>query len=119
MARAVSQATFQREVLESSAPVLVSFWAPWCSLCRLVDPMLSELKASWKDEIQFISINADDSLQLASAYKLRSLPTVMLFNDGKMLCRFEEFCDREDFRLASTELQVTLEKIVRRYSYSL
>lgn len=119
MVRAVNQTTFDQEILEASEPVLVSFWAPWCGLCRLVDPMVSEIQARWQEPIQAVSINADDSLGLVSAYKLTTLPTVILFNQGKVLCRLERFRDRQDFRTAATELQLALEKTVKRYSYSL
>jgi thioredoxin 1 len=118
MTRSISQAMFRQEVLESSTPVLVSFWAPWCGLCRLVNPMLLDLQSKWEGQVQMVSINADESLKLVSTYKLTTLPTVMLFNQGDVLCRLDHFRDRQDFRTASAELAAALEKTVRPYSYS-
>jgi thioredoxin 1 len=118
MARTITQAAFRQEVLESPTPVLVSFWAPWCGLCRLVNPMLSELQSNWEGQVHAVSINADESLKLVSTHKLTTLPTVMLFNQGNVLCRLDRFRDRQDFRTASAELEAILEKTVRRYSYS-
>jgi thioredoxin 1 len=118
MARSIQPTVFEQEVLTSSAPVLVNFWAPWCGLCRLVDPMLLDLQSKWKGQVQTVSINADESLKLVSAYKLTTLPTVMLFNEGTVLCRLEQFRDRQDFYQAAAELQTKLEQVVSCYSYS-
>ncbi|WNZ22808.1 redoxin domain-containing protein [Leptolyngbya sp. NK1-12] len=118
MALAVNELTFKHEVLASSTPVLVSFWAPWCGVCRLVNPMLAELQTEWGGQIKLVSINADENLRLASAHKLTTLPTVMLFDQGKVLCRLDQFKGREDFRRAATDLQTVLQRVMLRYSYS-
>lgn len=108
----VNQVTFSQEVLGASVPVLVNFWAPWCGVCRMVGPMLSELQAKWDGEIKLVNINADENLKLATAYKLKNLPTVMLFNQGDIQCRFEDFQSRDDFRTATQNLQTALEMLM-------
>jgi thioredoxin 1 len=118
MALAVNELTFKQEVLGSSLPVIVNFWAPWCGVCCLVNPVLSELQAEWNDQIKLVSVNADENLWLASTHKLITLPTVMLFDQGRLLCRLEEFKGRDDFRQARLELQSALEQVMLRYRYS-
>ncbi|NJO43259.1 MAG: redoxin domain-containing protein [Cyanobacteria bacterium CRU_2_1] len=112
MLKTVNQFTFNQEVLASSNPVLVSFWAPWCGVCRLVSPMLSELQTKWDGRIKLVSINADENLKLANAYKLTTLPTVMLFDQGNIHCRLEQFQNRDDLKTASADLQAALEEIM-------
>lgn len=118
MSLVVNQASFNQEVLKSSIPVVVSFWAPWCGVCKLVGPILSEIHTHWDGQIKIVSINADDNLKLANLYKLKSLPTLMVFDQGIVQCRFEHFSSRKDFRTAATDLQTALEAIMERYSCS-
>lgn len=118
MALAVNQLTFRQEVIESAIPVLVSFWAPWCGVCRLVNPMLSEIQAEWGDQIKLVSINADENLRLASTHRITTLPTVLLFDRGAVLCRLDQFSERNDFRRATVDLQTMLKQTIQPYSYS-
>ncbi len=118
MALAVNQLTFRQEVIESAIPVLVGFWAPWCGVCRLVNPMLTEIQAEWGDQIKLVSINADENLQLASTHRITTLPTVLLFDRGTVLCRLDQFSGRDDFRRAAVDLQTILKQTIQPYSYS-
>lgn len=118
MALAVNELTFKQEVLGSTTPVLVNFWAPWCGVCRMVNPMLAELQAEWRGQIKLVSVNADENLRLASCYKLTTLPTVLLIDQGNLLCRLDQFKGRDDFHRAAADLQTALERIMLRYSYS-
>ncbi|VEP18798.1 Thioredoxin [Hyella patelloides LEGE 07179] len=91
----VNEETFLEEVLQSSQPVLVHFWAPWCGLCRMIDPMLEQLQKSLDKPIKLVSINADDNFKLANAYRLRSLPTLLFFKDGSIQKRLDNFQGRD------------------------
>ena len=84
----------------------------------MVNPMLAEIQAEWHGQIKLVSINADENLRLSSIHKLSTLPTVMLFDQGNVLCRLEQFRGRDDFRQASVDLQKTLQRVMLRYSYS-
>ena len=79
----VSDTTFQAEVLESSAPVLVDFWAPWCGPCRIVAPHLEEL-AGERDDIRVVKLNVDDNPQTAATFQVMSIPTLLLFKNGQV-----------------------------------
>ncbi|WP_318738157.1 thioredoxin family protein, partial [Roseofilum sp. SID3] len=92
----ISERAFSHEVLDAQTPVLVNFWAPWCGICRLLNPVLNRIQTEWGQTIKVVSINADQSLKLANAYRLRTLPTVILFNQGRVQNRIEGFHSAED-----------------------
>lgn len=73
--------TFQQEVLSSELPVLVDFWAPWCSHCRTLEPLLEEFAENARD-IRVGKVNIDEEPELAERYNIRSIPTVLLIRDG-------------------------------------
>jgi thioredoxin 1 len=118
MAIAVNELTFNQEVLCASTPVLINFWAPWCGVCRLIDPMLTEVQLEWERQVKVVSINADENLRLANTYRLQTLPTVMLFNGGSLLCRLERFRNRDDLRVAAADIKMMLNSVMAPYSYS-
>ena len=92
----VGEKSFSDHVLESSQSVLVNFWAPWCGLCRLIEPVLLQLHSDWEGQLSLVKINADNNLRLASTYRLTSLPTLILFEQGQVVYRLEGFQGRED-----------------------
>jgi thioredoxin 1 len=98
MIHSVTNLNFREEVLTSSIPVLVNFGAPWCGLCKAIEPTLIQFRDRWDDRIKLVNINADDNLTLASTYKLTSLPTLILFTNGRISNRLEGFRGREDLR---------------------
>jgi thioredoxin 1 len=79
----VSDSNFQAEVIESSQPVLVDFWAPWCGPCRVVAPHLEEL-AGERDDLRVVKLNVDDNPQTAANYNVMSIPTILLFKNGQV-----------------------------------
>jgi thioredoxin 1 len=99
----ISETKFTKEVLESKIPVLVHFWAPWCGLCRLIVPQLRQFQADWPDQIKVVGINADQSLKLASTYRLQTLPTIIVFEKGSVVYRLDHFQGREDLKRSLNE----------------
>ena len=79
----VTKANFEEEVLKSDKPVLVDFWAPWCGPCRMVHPVLEEI-ANEEEGIKVCKVNVDEEQALAVEYNIMSIPTIMVFKDGKL-----------------------------------
>ncbi|HEY9738780.1 MAG TPA: thioredoxin domain-containing protein [Trichocoleus sp.] len=100
MSLSVNEQTFKREVLESSVPVLVNFWAPWCGLCRMITPLLNHFQSEWEGHIRLVDINADENLRLANQYRLTTLPTLLFIENGEVFQRLDSFRGKEDLRLA-------------------
>jgi thioredoxin 1 len=82
---AATDDNFAGEVLKSDKPVLVDFWAPWCGPCKAIGPIVEELAQQYKDSVKVMKLNVDESQKTALNYNVRSIPTLILFKDGKML----------------------------------
>ena len=83
-AKAVTDATFEAEVLQSDRPVIVDFWAPWCGPCRQISPLLDEIAAQHA-EISVVKLNTDENPQVTARYGITGLPTVAVFISGELV----------------------------------
>ncbi len=79
----VSDATFESEVLKSTEPVLVDFWAEWCGPCKMIAPALEDIATEFKGRVRVAKVNIDENPQAPNTYGVRGIPTLILFKDGK------------------------------------
>jgi len=79
----VTDATFEKEVIKSTIPVLVDLWAPWCGPCRMVGPVVEKLSEKYPGKVKFCKINVDQNPKTAATYKVMSIPTLIFFKGGK------------------------------------
>ena len=83
MIKNITAETFEQEVLMSSAPVLVDFWAPWCGPCRMLGPVFEEVSNKYDGKAVFVKVNVDEEEAAAIKYGISSIPNVLVFKGGK------------------------------------
>jgi thioredoxin 1 len=79
----VNDQSFEKEVLQADLPVLVDFWAPWCGPCRMVAPVVDDIAGQYDGRLKVVKLNTDDSPNTAVRYQIMSIPTLLLFKNGK------------------------------------
>ena len=80
----VSDVSFDADVLKSSQPVLVDYWAAWCGPCKMIAPMLEEVSAEYAGKVTIAKLNVDENPETAAKFGIRGIPTLMLFKDGQV-----------------------------------
>lgn len=81
----VSDKNFEEEIIKSDKPALVDFWATWCGPCRAIGPLVEELAETYKERVKISKLNVDENPKIAADFGVRSIPTLMLFKDGKVM----------------------------------
>jgi len=84
-AAAVTTANFEEEVLKSTVPVLVDFWAPWCPPCRAIAPSLDALAEEYQGQAKIVKLDVDDEPEIASRYGISGIPALLLFKGGQQV----------------------------------
>ncbi|MBN2426113.1 MAG: thioredoxin [Calditrichaceae bacterium] len=79
----ISESNFDKEILKSSIPVIVDFWAEWCAPCRLISPIVEELSNEYEGKLKIAKLNVDHNPHISMNYGIRSIPTLLIFKDGK------------------------------------
>ena len=80
--KVVNDESFETDVVNSSKPVLVDFWAEWCAPCKALSPILDEIVNEYDDRVTIAKVNVDDNIQIPPKYGIRGIPTMLLFKDG-------------------------------------
>ncbi len=98
MKEITSTQQFEQEVLNSTTPVFVDFWAEWCGPCRAVSPAVEELSKEYKDKVDFVKVNVDQNNELAQKYSVVSIPTLAIFEDGKVIAQAAGAASKDSIR---------------------
>ena len=98
MKEITSTQQFEQEVLNSATPVFVDFWAEWCGPCRAVSPAVEELSKEYKDKVDFVKVNVDQNNELTQKYSIFSIPTLTIFENGKVIAQTAGAASKDSIR---------------------
>lgn len=93
----VTDTEFLKEVLEHKGTVLVDFWAPWCTPCTMLAPIIDQVAAEMGDKVKVVKLNVDENPQVSGQYQITGIPTVIIFNDGQVKEQIVGFRQKQDY----------------------
>ncbi|HEY5614565.1 MAG TPA: thioredoxin [Bacteroidota bacterium] len=94
----ITDDTFKKEVAESNTLTVVDFWAEWCGPCRMIAPILDELAGEYAGDVKFTKLNVDDNPETAMAFSVRSIPTLLVFRNGKPVQRIVGYMPKDELQ---------------------
>jgi|SRR5579875_838948 thioredoxin 1 len=95
---AVTEQTFEAQVLKSAIPVLVDFWAAWCGPCRMIAPIVEELASEYEGRLKVFKLDVDENGDIAARYSIMSIPTLGLFRGGELIERIVGYMPKEQLK---------------------
>jgi thioredoxin 1 len=94
----ITEQNFDSEVIKSTLPVLIDFWAPWCGPCKMIGPVVEELAKEYAGKLKVGKVNTDENLNLASKFQITSIPCLLIFKGGKPIERIVGFRQKNDLK---------------------
>lgn len=91
----LTKQNFEDEVIKSDIPVMVDFWATWCGPCKMLAPIIEEIAEEYEGKVKVGKVNVDDEPELASAFRIASIPTVLVFKNGQITNTSVGYCSKE------------------------